>query len=282
MFARLKGPGSWAGSTARLAAPRPTGLEMIEVAAGPCTISAGATGLAYDSEPPGTARTCRLSDRADAGHERELSDLRRGRWEEPAVVVARGLVVEEQYDITRPGGWTADLGAEWRLVGSSRSPRPGRRSRVLVRGRRLARARGARLPTRSSGRRRRPRTRCRIPPTRTPGATHGATAGPGRGERRPRPPSLRDRAGRRLPDGASPSGCLGMMATSGVDGLPVRQLSRFRRPPYRDTPGVLEDDYRVLRGGSWATRARVAARRSGTGTIPSGARSSPASIARDA
>ena len=28
-----------------------------------------------------------------------------------------GWAWKEQYDITRPGGWTADLGAEWRLGG---------------------------------------------------------------------------------------------------------------------------------------------------------------------
>lgn len=62
------------------------------------------------------------------------------------------------------------------------------------------------------------------------------------------------------PGGAAPSGCLGMIGdtwewtSSTFGGYPG-----FSAHPYREYSEVFfGDDYRVLRGGSWATRARVA------------------------
>jgi len=62
------------------------------------------------------------------------------------------------------------------------------------------------------------------------------------------------------PAGASPVGCLGMLGDTwewtagGFDGYPG-----FAPYPYREYSEVFfGGDYRVLRGGSWATRARVA------------------------
>ena len=57
-----------------------------------------------------------------------------------------GWAWKEEYDITRPAGWTADLRTEWRLVGAGAAPprSPGG-PRLLVRGRRL-RARARRPP----------------------------------------------------------------------------------------------------------------------------------------
>ena len=61
------------------------------------------------------------------------------------------------------------------------------------------------------------------------------------------------------PAGASPYGCLGMIGdvwewtSSGFDGYPG-----FAAHPYREYSEVFFDHgYRVLRGGSWSTRARV-------------------------
>jgi gamma-glutamyl hercynylcysteine S-oxide synthase len=61
------------------------------------------------------------------------------------------------------------------------------------------------------------------------------------------------------PDGASPSGCLGMIGdiwewtSSHFAGYPG-----FRPFPYKEYSEVFfGTEYRVLRGGSWATRARV-------------------------
>ena len=62
------------------------------------------------------------------------------------------------------------------------------------------------------------------------------------------------------PQGASSYGCLGMIGdvwewtASRFDGYPG-----FQAHPYREYSEVFfGQDYRVLRGGSWATRARVA------------------------
>jgi iron(II)-dependent oxidoreductase len=62
------------------------------------------------------------------------------------------------------------------------------------------------------------------------------------------------------PEGASAYGCLGMIGdvwewtSSRFDGYPG-----FVAHPYREYSEVFfGDDYWVLRGGSWATRARVA------------------------
>src|SRR6476619_6993155 len=62
------------------------------------------------------------------------------------------------------------------------------------------------------------------------------------------------------PHGASPAGCLGMIGDTwewtagGFGGYPG-----FVAHPYREYSEVFfGGDYRVLRGGSWATRARVA------------------------
>ena len=63
-----------------------------------------------------------------------------------------------------------------------------------------------------------------------------------------------------LPVGASPYGCLGMIGdvwewtASNFGGYPG-----FTPFPYREYSEVFfGSEYRVLRGGSWATRARVA------------------------
>ena len=62
------------------------------------------------------------------------------------------------------------------------------------------------------------------------------------------------------PAGASPYGCLGMIGdvwewtSTDFGGYPG-----FRAYPYREYSEVFfGSDYKVLRGGSWATRARVA------------------------
>ena len=74
-------------------------------------------------------------------------------------------------------------------------------------------------------------------------------------------------------DDAPPSAASGSGPPARFGGYPG-----FRAYPYREYSEVFfGDDYRVLRGGSWATHPRVAHhRRSATGTCPSGARSSPA------
>ena len=80
------------------------------------------------------------------------------------------------------------------------------------------------------------------------------------GARQPRPACFGTAAGRRLPGRPRPCGALGMLGdmwewtSSDFDGYPG-----FAAHPYREYSEVFFGaGYKVLRGGSWATRARVA------------------------
>ncbi|HKG38550.1 MAG TPA: SUMF1/EgtB/PvdO family nonheme iron enzyme, partial [Conexibacter sp.] len=93
-----------------------TGLELVEVPAGPFTVGAPADGFAYDNERP--------------RHSRELPAFRIGRtaitngafqafiegggYARPEWWTREAWAWKEQYDIERPAGWTAD-GREWRM-----------------------------------------------------------------------------------------------------------------------------------------------------------------------
>ena len=75
------------------ARPAPTGLDMVEIPAGECTIGAARGGFAYDNERPPPPHGCaRLPDRADRCHQRELSDVRRARGLRASRVVVRRRV----------------------------------------------------------------------------------------------------------------------------------------------------------------------------------------------
>jgi iron(II)-dependent oxidoreductase len=169
-----------------------------------------------------------------------------------------GWAWKEQYDITRPGCWTADLSAEWRL--GRLEPLDLHRPVVHVswfEADAFARAHGARLPTELEWEK-------------------AATWDQERGEARPYPwgedppvPGVHanvDQLGRATApagaydDGAAASGCLGMIGdtwewtASSFAGYPG-----FAAFPYKEYSEVFFDaGYRVLRGGSWATRGRVA------------------------
>jgi iron(II)-dependent oxidoreductase len=169
-----------------------------------------------------------------------------------------GWAWKEQYDITRPGGWTADLRAEWRLC--KLEPLDPRRPVVHVswfEADAFARAHGARLPTEVEWEKAatwdqeteeaRP-----FPWGKDPGLP-GVHANVDHIDRGPEPADA-------SPYGASPYGCLGMIGnvwewtSSCFDGYPG-----FQAYPYPEYSEVFfGSDYFVLRGGSWATRARVA------------------------
>jgi hypothetical protein len=71
-------------------AQRLTGLELIEIPGGECTLGAGPEGFAYDNE-----RRPRLPDRPYADNQRQLPDFCGGGWLRAArMVVRRGLVLE--------------------------------------------------------------------------------------------------------------------------------------------------------------------------------------------
>jgi iron(II)-dependent oxidoreductase len=237
-----------------------TGLEMVEVPAGPCTIGAGDAGFAYDNERP--------RQRSELGGYRigrtaitnatYLTFVEGGGYERREWWSDEGWAWKEDYDITRPLNWTAELDAQWRIGGLE--PLDPRQPVVHVswfEADAFARAHGARLPTEAEWEKAaswdqeqgvsRPFPWGHEPPH--PG--HHANLDHGRGG-----PDVACAH----PAGASPCGCLGMIGdvwewtASEFAGYPG-----FVAHPYREYSEVFfGGGYKVLRGGSWATRARVA------------------------
>jgi iron(II)-dependent oxidoreductase len=236
-----------------------TGLELVEVAAGPATIGAGEDGFAYDNERP--RHTVDLAafaiGRTPVSNATWLSFAEGGGYERREWWTDEGWAWKEEYDITRPLAWTADLAAEWRL--GSLAPLAPDRPVVHVswfEADAFARAHGARLPTefewekaatwdQGNG------TADAYPwgePATVPGV-HANVDQLGLGTHR---------AGRYV-EGASAYGLLGTIGdvwewtASDFTGYPW-----FSAHPYREYSEVFfGSDYKVLRGGSWATRARV-------------------------
>ena len=242
--------------------PRPsfTGLEMIEIPAGACTIGATGHGFAYDNERPRHRANVRayMIGRTPVTNATYLGFVQGGGYERREWWSDQGWAWKEEYDVTRPASWTADLTAEWRL--GTLAPLHPDRPVVHVswfEADAFARALGARLPTEAEWEKaaswdRETQTARPYPwGTRRPVAGLHANLDQRGGGTAP--------AGA-YPAGASPYGCLGMIGdvwewTSTLfEGYPG-----FVAHPYREYSEVFfGDSYRVLRGGSWATRARVA------------------------
>jgi iron(II)-dependent oxidoreductase len=251
-----------AGRRPEPAAPRPTfsGLDMVEVPAGPCTIGAPADAFAFDNERPRHRTEVRgyLIGRTPVTNADYLTFVEDGGYQRREWWSDEGWAWQQQSEIVRPGAWTADLAAEWRL--GHLEPLDPARPVIHVswfEADAFARAHGARLPTEIEWEK---------------AATWDRGEGVARrypwGNRRPVPgrhANLDQRgcgtapAGA-YPDGASAYGCLGMIGdvwewtASRFDGY-----SGFVAHPYPEYSEVFfGDEHRVLRGGSWATRTRVA------------------------
>ncbi len=242
-------------------AASPTGLELVEVPAGPCTLGAAAEGFAYDNERPrhaielpafriGRAAVTNGAFRAFV----EDGGYRRREW-----WTREAWAWKEEYDIERPASWTAD-GREWRM--DRCEPLDPHRPVVHVswfEADAFARAHGARLPTEAEWEKAatwdQDRGAARLQPWGD--APHGdAIAARANVDQR----AFGTRPAGSLGDDASPAGCHGMVGdawewtASRFDGYPG-----FAPFPYKEYSEVFfGGDYRVLRGGSWATRARVA------------------------
>ena len=236
-----------------------TGLELVDVPGGPCELGAEAHGFAYDNERPrhGIEVPAFRIGRTPITNATFLQFAEGGGYERREWWSDEGWSWKEDYDISRPLQWTAD-GREWTLAGGL-APLDPDRPVVHVswfEADAFARAYGVRLPTEvewekaaawdeATG------TSRRHPWGDEPAGSEHANLGQlGCG---PAPAGA-------YPAGASPCGCLGMIgdvwewtasAFTGYEG--------FVAHPYREYSEVFfGGDYRVLRGGSWATHARVA------------------------
>ncbi len=241
------------------APPAGTGLELVEVGAGPCTIGAPADGFAYDNERPRHRTDVReyLIGRTPITNATYLTFVEGGGYERREWWSDEGWAWKEDYDITRPQSWTADLRSEWRLTGLE--PLHPHRPVVHVswfEADAFARAHGARLPTEAEWEKAATWDQEKLVARTNPWGEEPASA-----ERH----ANLDQLGRgpavagAYPEGASPCGCLGMIGdvwewtATAFDGYPG-----FAPYPYREYSEVFfGGDYRVLRGGSWATRPRV-------------------------
>ena len=96
-----------------------TGLEMVEITGGECIIGAPATGFAYDNERPRHRTDVRgyLIGRTPITNATYLTFVEGGGYERREWWSDEGWSWKEDYDITRPQSWTADLRSEWRLSG---------------------------------------------------------------------------------------------------------------------------------------------------------------------
>jgi iron(II)-dependent oxidoreductase len=240
--------------------PSLSGLEFVEVPAGRPEIGALAEGFAYDNERP-------RHRVALPGFQIAVTPVTNGVWRE--WLTGGGYTRRDWWSqagwqwrtaegVDRPGGWDDALATERRL--GEREPLHPDRPVIHVswhEAQAFARAHGARLPT---------ELEWEMAATWDPTSERSHAQPWGEGVAVPGVHANLDQlcggvavAGC-LAAGASPCGCRGMIGdvwewtSSRFDGY--AGFSAFPYPEYSEV--FFGGDYRVLRGGSWATRARVA------------------------
>ncbi len=248
---------------ARRSAPEPaagrhTGLEWVDVPAGPCAIGAPPGAFSYDNERPRHAvelPAYRIG-RTPITNATFLAFAEGGGYERREWWSDEGWAWKEEYDISRPAEWTTD-GRERRM--GRLEPLHPERPVVHVswfEADAFARAHGARLPTEEEWEKaatwdHETRTALPLPWGAEPARPEHANLDQ---------LSLGTSPVGAHPAGMSPSGCHDMLGNvwewtqSHFDGYPG-----FRPDPYSEYSEVFFGaEHRVLRGGSWATRAGVA------------------------
>jgi iron(II)-dependent oxidoreductase len=250
-------------------APRPpaprghTGLEAVEVPAGPFTMGAPADCFSFDNERPRhvvDVPAFRIG-RTPITNATFLTFTEGGGYQRREWWSDEGWSWKEDYDITHPGQWASapEGWRQWRIDGWA----PLNLDEPVVHvswfeADALARSLGARLPTEAEWEKAATWDQGTRRARRYPWGDEAPAPGDGRANL--------DHAGLgpfpvgALPAGASPCGALGMLGdvwewTSSDFG----GYEGFAAHPYREYSEVFfGPDYKVLRGGSWATRARVA------------------------
>jgi iron(II)-dependent oxidoreductase len=236
-----------------------TGLELVDVPGGPFELGAPDEGFAYDNERPrhSTSTGPFRIGRTPVTNATWLSFAEGGGYERREWWSDEGWAWKEQYDIWRPLHWTDD-GREWRLSGIQ--PLDPDRPVVHVswfEADAFCRAHGVRLPTEAEWERAATWNHETQSKQTWPWGEDAPTGG--RANLIEGAAFGTTRVGAR-PAGASPCGALDMVGnvwewtSSDFGGYPG-----FRAHPYREYSEVFfGTEYRVLRGGSWASSARVA------------------------
>jgi gamma-glutamyl hercynylcysteine S-oxide synthase len=262
-FARLQ-PAPAVPRADRPAAPGGhTGLESVLVPGGPCAIGASdEVVFAYDNERPRhhtDVRSFRIG-RTPITNATYLTFVEGGGYRRRPWWSREAWAWKEQYDITHPEGWARGPTGEWRRwTMDGWAPLDPDEPVVHVswfEADALARSLGARLPTEAewekaatwdqeSGSARTYPWGDETPDAGRANLDHGLLG--------PAPAGA-------YPDGASPCGALGMLGDVWEwTASDFRGYDGFVAHPYREYSEVFfGSDYKVLRGGSWATRARVA------------------------
>jgi iron(II)-dependent oxidoreductase len=235
-----------------------TGLELVEVPGGRCTIGAPTEGFAYDNERPRhevALRPFRIG-RTPILNATFLRFVEGGGYERREWWSDEGWAWKEEYDISHPRDWSGD-GRDWRA--GEWVPLQPDRPVVHVswfEADAFARAHGARLPTEEEWETaatwdHETATQRSWPWGEEPPTDRHANLGPAA--------FVPAEAGA-YPDGASPCGCLGMIGDVWEwTASEFRGYDGFTAHPYREYSEVFfGPDHRVLRGGAWATHPRVA------------------------
>ncbi len=239
-----------------------TGLESVLIAGGPCTIGARDDVFAYDNERPRhhtDVRSFRIG-RTPITNATYLTFVEGGGYRRRPWWRREAWAWKEQYDITHPEGWARGLDGEWRRW-TLDGWQPIDPDEPVVHiswfeADAIARSLGARLPTelewekaatwdQESASARPYPWGDEVPDAERANLDHGLLG--------PAPAGA-------YPDGASPYGVLGMLGDVWEwTASDFRGYDGFVAHPYREYSEVFfGSEYKVLRGGSWATRHRVA------------------------
>jgi gamma-glutamyl hercynylcysteine S-oxide synthase len=239
-----------------------TGLESVLIPGGPCTIGARDDVFAYDNERPRhhtDVRSFRIGH-TPITNATYLTFVEGGGYRRRPWWRREARAWKEQYDITHPEGWAHGPDGEWRRwTLDGWAPIDPDEPVVHIswfEADAIARSLGARLPTEAewekaatwdqeSGAARPYPWGVDLPDSSLANLDHGLLG--------PAPAGA-------YPDGASPYGVLGMLGDVWEwTASDFRGYDGFVAYPYREYSEVFfGSEYKVLRGGSWATRNRVA------------------------